>query len=213
MECEWGLNDCENIGDKCHLCLVEPIYYKKPKVKTYGLRKNTKVQNTKRQGSMNEVKTYNQIKSAVDSSVQGTPNSGAGSIKGDLEIGSMAMIECKTTTKKNEGRQPGKESFSIQRAHLEKLKREAKEARKEFHFLVFSFKEHDNDLYVVSDLEVYNSMIATMKHDRKRANQVDSQIDMYKKRYNLIEAENVKLRAEIEYLKSKIKYEELESED
>lgn len=211
MTCEWGHTDCINIDKKCDICLRDSAYYIQAKVKRVGLNKTPKVKKTSRQGSMNEVKTYNQIKTAIDS-VQGTPNSGAGVIKGDLAIDSMAMVECKTTTKKNEGRQPGKESFSIQRGWLEKLKREANIERKEFHFLVFSFKEHDNDLYVVSDLDVYNSMIATMKHDRAKAKEVDARIDIYRKRFRLLEAENVKLKAEIDYLKSQIDYTKMQED-
>lgn len=201
MECEFGYVDCINIDQKCHLCMKE-LHYVPVKRKNIGLNKSIKVKESKRQGSMNEVKTYNQIKD----SVEGTPNSGAGSIKGDLQIGKMAMIECKTTTKKNEGRQPGKESFSIQRSHLEKLKKESKEAGKEFCFLVFSFKEHDNDLYGIADLEVFNSMIATMKHDRSELTKTNNLIDIHKTKSTLIEAENTKYIAEINHLKAKLKY-------
>lgn len=204
--------DCINFdSQKCHLCF-DDSYYVPKKQKSYGgLKKTIKVKESKRQGSVQEVKTYNQIKSSIE--VQGTPNSGAGSIKGDLEIGSFAMVECKTTTEKNKGRQPGKESFSIQRAHLEKLKKEAQEAKKEFHFLVFSFKEHDNDLYVVSDLEVYNSMIATMKHDRTQLIKLNNEIDIHKTKSRLIETEKIKLEAEIEHLKAKLKYYEEKDKD
>lgn len=199
-ECEWGHQDCINKDIKCLMCLMDSSFYLKPKEKKVGMNKAIKVRESKRQGSMQEVKVYNQTVDAV----QGTPNSGAGSIKGDLVIGQMAMVECKTTTKKNEGRQPGKESFSIRRDHLEKLRTEALQARKEFHFLVFSFKEHDNDQYVVSDLDVFNSMIATMKSDRAKADTIDKQINIHKTRSTLADAENVKLTAEIEYLKAKI---------
>lgn len=200
MQCEWGHDDCQNLGKKCNLCLIGPAFYLAPKIKNVGLKKNIKVASA-RQGNAQEVKVYQQTRDAV----QGTPNSGAGSIKGDLEIDNLAMIECKTTTKKNEGRQPGKESFSIQRNHLEKLKTEAK-GKKEFHYLVFSFKEHDNDQYAVTDLECLNSMIATIKHDRAKAKEVDRQIDIYRKRATLVDAENSKLIAEIEYLKSRLNY-------
>lgn len=206
MNCEYGYTDCSNLDDKCHLCMNE-LHYIPIKKKNVGLNKTIKVRESKRQGSMNEVKTYNQIKDAVE----GTPNSGAGSVKGDLQIGSMAMIECKTTTEKNKGRQPGKESFSISRGHLEKLKKEAQEVKKEFHFLVFSFKEYDNDLYVVSDLDVYNSMIATMKHDRLELTKSNNIINIHKTKSALIEATNTTLLAEIEHLKAKIKY--LEDKD
>lgn len=181
-------------------CIVQDMFYKPIVRKQVGLKKNIKVKETARQGSMQEVKVFNQTRDAV----QGTPNSGAGAIKGDLEIDSMAMIECKTTTKKNEGRQPGKESFSIQRAWLEKLRTEAK-GKKEFHYLVFSFKEHDNDQYVVSDLDIYNSMIATMKHDRAIARDAQNQIDVHKKFAMLQQAENAKLSSEIDFLKQLMK--------
>lgn len=200
MSCEWGHNNCSNEDKRCMICITDSLYYKAPVIKQVGLKKNIKVKETARQGSRQEVKVFNQTRDAV----QGTPNSGAGSIKGDLEIDTMAMIECKTTTKKNEGRQPGKESFSIQRSWLEKLRAEAK-GKKEFHYLVFSFKEHDNDQYVVSDLDVYNSMIATMKHDRAIAKDAQNQIDVHKKFAMLEQAKNTKLIAENEFLKSLLK--------
>ena len=206
MSCEYGHTDCSNYDIKCFLCF-NASYYLTARKKNIGLNKTIKVKESKRQGSMNEVKTYNQIKDAVE----GTPNSGAGSIKGDLQIGSMAMIECKTTTEKNKGKQPGKESFSIQRGHLEKLEKEANEAKKEFHFLVFSYKEHDDKLYVVSNLDQYNSMIATMKHDRLQLTKSNNIIDMHKTRTALVEATNTVLLAEIENLKANIKY--LENKD
>lgn len=200
MSCEWGHDNCSNEGKKCRVCITESMYYKAPVVKNVGLKKNIKVKETARQGSRQEVKVFNQTRDAV----QGTPNSGAGSIKGDLEIDTMAMIECKTTTKKNEGRQPGKESFSIQRAWLDKLRAEAK-GKKEFHYLVFSFKEHDDDQYVVSDLDVYNSMIATMKYDRKVAREAQDKINMHKKFAMLQQAKNTELIAENEFLKALLK--------
>lgn len=200
MSCEWGHSNCSNEGKRCMICITDSLYYKAPVVKQIGLKKNIKVKETARQGSKQEVKVFNQTRDAV----QGTPNSGAGSIKGDLEIDTMAMIECKTTTKKNEGRQPGKESFSIQRAWLEKLRAEAK-GKKEFHYLVFSFKEHDDDQYVVSDLDVFNSMIATMKHDRALAKDAQNQIDVHKKFAIMEQAKNTKLEAENEFLKAILK--------
>ena len=49
-------------------------------------------------------------------------------------------------------------------------------------------------------------MIATIKHDRAKAKEVDRQIDIYRKRATLVDAENSKLIAEIEYLKSRLNY-------
>ncbi|MDY6152936.1 MAG: hypothetical protein SPI06_05950 [Terrisporobacter sp.] len=203
MSCEFGMTDCkEENTNRCILC-INKSNYSKLKVKSYGIKpKARKVDRTKRQGSIQEVKAYEQTKSIVE----GTPNSGAGAIKGDLEIGNMAMIECKTTTKKNLHKAPGKESFTIKRAWLDKLRKEAAEAKKEFNYLIFSFKELDDDLYAVTDLKVINSMIATMKHDREQLNDTNRLINMHKTRSKLIEAENSKLIAEIDYLKAQLEY-------
>ena len=89
---------------------------------------------------------------------------------------------------------------------LDKLKKEAAEAKKEFNYLIFSFKELDDDLYAVTDLKVINSMIATMKHDREQLNDTNRLINMHKTRSKLIEAENSKLIAEIDYLKAQLEY-------
>lgn len=207
MNCEWGHLDCQNLSEKCYLCITENAYYKPIKQKKFGLNKTIRVKESKRQGSISEVKAYNQLKDAVDNTtVQGTPNSGAGKIKGDLQIRGLvnAMIENKTTVTKNAKRAVGKESFTIKREWLNKLKREAKEANSELWSLVFSFKEFDDDFYAVFDYEHLIDIIATLKQDRLKAKKVDREIDVYKRRTALVEAENIKLLAEIEYLKSLI---------
>lgn len=200
LSCQYGYDNCSNEDIKCHLC-IDALHYNAKKCKRAGFSHNIKVKQTKRMGSIQEVKTYNQTKDAV----QGTPNSGAGRIKGDLQISNMAMIECKTTTLKNVNRKPGKESFSIQRKWLDKLRHEAKEVAKEFWYLVFSFKDIDEQQYVVCDLEVINSMIATMKHDREELNKFSSIVDVHKKKSCYYEAKNTELIAENEYLKAQIK--------
>ena len=108
------------------------------------------------------------------------------------------MVEIKTTTKKNINKEPGKETFTIKR----ELEREAAQEGIEFKFLKFSFKEHDDKFYIViRDTEVL-SMIATMKHDREKLYKLQNEINIYKKKYELIEAENTKKEAEIQYLKA-----------
>ena len=199
MTCKYGRNDCQNERtDTCILC-VNSFRYVKQKLKNNFIKKRTTPRiASKRQGNIQEQKTYEQTKATVE----GTPNSGAGKIKGDLTIGNMAMIECKTTTRKNINREPGKESFTIKKEWLTKLYKEAGEAAKEFAYLIFSFKEDDNHLYAITDAEEINSMIATMKHDREQLKENEKQIDIYKKRTALVEAENTKLSAEVEYWKA-----------
>lgn len=205
MACEWGQQDCINQDKKCMLCIRPDLYYQPVKAKNVGFKRNIKVKESKRQGSISEVKAYNQFKNAIDNNtVTGTPNSGAGKVKGDMQLVGIvnAMLELKTTTVKNAVKARGKESFSVKREWLEKLKREAKEANKEIYSLIFSFKEFDDDFYAVIELQHLLDVIATMKQDRLNVKNVDRQIDVYRKRSALLEAENTKLTAEIEYLKA-----------
>lgn len=215
MNCEWGHEDCINQNDKCLLCIIDSQYYKPFIRKNTGFKKTLKVKESSRQGSISEVKAFNQLSQTIDApSVQGTPNSGAGKIKGDMQIVGLvnAMLEMKTTVNKNAKKAPGKESFTIKREWLDKLKREAKEANKEIFSLVFSFKEFDDQFYTVMEMEHLADIIATMKHDRLALKNSENQIDVYKKKATLIDAENTKLRAQIEYLEAKIKASETETD-
>lgn len=211
MPCEWGRIDCSNENKKCMLCVTDSLYYSQIKRKNIGFGNKIKIKETSRQGSISEVKAYNQFKNAIDNnSVTGTPNSGAGKVKGDMQVVGIvnAMLELKTTTVKNAHKARGKESFTIKREWLDKLKREAKEANKEIYSLLFSFKEFDDDFYAVIEMEHLMDIIATLKQDRLAVKNVDRQIDVYKKKSALIEAENVKLLAEIDYLKAQLKSQE-----
>lgn len=206
MECEYGYSDCRNLGtDKCAMC-IDAYNYVQIKQKVYK-RNIIKTKETKRQGAISEVKSFKQMQQALDTSVTGTPNSGAGRIKGDEQIRGLinVMTELKTTTKKNEGRQPGKETFTIKREWMDKLEREAREANMEFNYLKFSFKEHDDKFYAVTDVDIIIDMIVTMKNDRLTAKEAQNRIDVAEKRAALKDAENTKLLAEIELLKAEIK--------
>lgn len=123
------------------------------------------------------------------------------------------MEELKTTTRKNLNKEPGKESFTIQRAWLDKLWREAKAEGMEFQYLKFSFKEHDDDFYCVTQDSVILDMIVTMKHDRVELKKVQSEFDIYKKRAALADAENVKLRAELDLVKAELEYHKNKNKD
>lgn len=212
MECEYGYTDCKNINtSKCMMC-IDAYNYVQVKQKYY--RKNViKTKQTKRQGAISEVKSFEQMKQALDTNVTGTPNSGAGRIKGDEQIRGLinVMTELKTTTKKNEGRQPGKESFTIKREWLDKLEKEAKEANMEFNYLKFSFKEHDDKFYAITDIDIIIDMIVTMKDDRLKAKESQNKINVAEKRAALKDAENTKLLAEIDLLKAKLQ--EIEEKD
>lgn len=216
MSCEWGKSGCVNLDKKCMLCVTDGLYYTPAAIrKPTGLQKTLKVKDTGRQGAISEVKAYQQFSNAIDiPSVQGTPNSGAGRIKGDMQVHGVvtAMIELKTTVAKNAKRASGKESFTIKREWLDKLKKESRAEGKEIFSLCFSFKELDDQFYAVMEMEHLMDIIATMKHDRLSVKDVNNQIDVHKKKAALFEAENTKLTAEVEYLKAIIKSMEKEVE-
>lgn len=205
MSCNWGRTDCKNEGQKCYLCTA-PDYHYESKVKKKQTMAKAKV--TKRQGSLFEARNHvNNHDLLNDVSSRMTPNSGAGNIKGDEEIRGIINImeELKTHQKKNEGRQPGKESFTVQRSWLTKLNKEAKEAKKEFWYLKFAFKDEDQDHYVVVESDTIMSMVKTMVEDRRIAKGAEYKINIAEKKSMLKEAESSKLFAENELLKAKIK--------
>lgn len=205
MSCEWGRTDCKNEGNKCYLCTA-PDYHYDPKFKKKQTMAKYKV--TGRQGALFEARNHvNNHDLLNDVSSRMTPNSGAGKVKGDEEIRGIINImeELKTHQKKNEGRQPGKESFTIQKAWLHKLNKEAKEANKEFWYLKFAFKDEDHDHYVVVESDTIMSMVKTMVEDRRIAKHAQAKIDVSEKRARLKEAESAMLFAENEYLKARIK--------
>lgn len=213
MSCDWGRSDCKNEGMKCYLCNA-PDYHYDPKFKKKQTVAKKKV--TGRQGALFEARNHvNNHDLLNDVSSRMTPNSGAGRVKGDEEIRGIINImeELKTHQKKNEGRQPGKETFTIQRAWLEKLNREAKEANKEFWYLKFAFKDQDLDHYIVVEADTIMSMVKTMVEDRRAAKYANSKIEVAEKRARVCEAESALLFAENELLKARIKELELRKEE
>lgn len=204
-KCEWGRDDCKNEGEKCYLCTA-PDYHYESKFK----KKNTIAKNkvTKRQGALFEARNHvNNHDLLNDVSSRMTPNSGAGHVKGDEEIRGIINImeELKTHQTKNEGRLPGKESFTIQRSWLEKLNREAKEVNKEFWYLKFAFKDHDLDSFCILETDMVMSMVKTMVEDRRIAKQANNKIEVAEKRTRVKEAEAALLFAENEFLKARVK--------
>lgn len=124
-------------------------------------------------------------------------------VKGDQEIQGIIEImeELKTRVKEQP---PGKESFTIKREWLTKLNREAKEARKEFWYLKFSFHEHMQDTYIIVEEETVMSMVKTMVEDRKAIQVAESKASLAEKLRRLRESEVITLQAKIDYLEEKI---------
>lgn len=210
MTCEYGYSDCINLDKKCYLC-IDGYHYMKPKQKqaSFKTKKTIKTEKSKRMGSISEVKSFNQMKEALNTCVTGTPNSGAGKIKGDEQIRGLinVMVELKTTVKKNLFKEPGKETFTIKKSWLDKLEREANEANMEFQYLKFSFKEEDDKFYCITNSDQIIDMIVTMKHDREELIKTKNEFEVYKKRAEYIDAKNTALIAKIEQLNAELKYE------
>jgi hypothetical protein len=133
-----------------------------------------------------------------------TPNSGAGQIKGDEEIRGIikVMEELKEQNKNLKG---GNKSFSLQKEWLLKLRREALAAGKEFWYLKGCFGVDDDTPFIVVEPDMIMSMVYTMVEDRKAKYAAEANADVAEKRRRVIEAENVKLLAEIDLLKAEIK--------
>ena len=74
-----------------------------------------------------------------------------------------------------------------------------------FQYLMFSFKEDDNNFYCVTESSQITDMITTMKHDREELKKLQNEIDVYKRKAEFVEAKETALLAEIELLKAKLK--------
>ena len=203
-ECIYGKTDCQNT-EQCHLCL-NCSKYKAPKKKSSGLSKNYN-KTTKRMGAVSETITQKQNQATIDNVVSSrlTTNSGAGSEKGDAWITGLVEIAQEVKTQLPT-RAKGCKSFTIQREWLEKLDRESIEANKEFWYLVFSFKENDEQLYVVADNKLFQDMIATIVADRKIAKEAQSKIDLAQKQRRLTDTKNTELQATIDRMQAEIDY-------
>ena len=206
MSCEYGYTDCTNCS-QCHLCF-NGSKYKPSKKKNSGIQKNYNKQ-SKRMGSVSETKVQQTNQATIDTvtSSRLTANSGAGfgsgTEKGDAWITGLVEISQEVKTQLPD-RAKGCKSFTIQKEWLDKLDYESRKANKEFWWLVFSFKETDNQMYVVADNQVFQDMIATLVADRKLAAEADKKIDLANKQKKVVEAKNTELQATIDYLQAQI---------
>lgn len=205
-KCPYLKEDCVNT-EQCYLC-INASKYKAPKKKTSGLSKNYNKQ-SKRMGSISETKVQQTNQATIDTvtSSRLTANSGAGfgsgTEKGDAWITGLVEISQEVKTQLPD-RAKGCKSFTIQKEWLDKLDYESRKANKEFWWLVFSFKETDNQMYVVADNQVFQDMVATLVADRKLAAEAGKKIDLANKQKKVIEAKNTELQATIDYLQAQI---------
>lgn len=199
-------NDCMNCIHKdsnyCILCVDNSKFtMKKTYACNWSLKKNTN-KKSNRMGSQAEMINHQNNVDTITSNM--TPNSGAGKVKGDEQIRGLVNIMQEVKTQEIT-RARGHSQFTIKREWLDKLEREAPLENMEFWYLNFSFKDNDEKMYTVIDSKQMRDMVATIVEDRKIAKQAQNKIDTANKKRILVEAENTKLLAEIEYLKAKIK--------
>ena len=204
--CIYGEEDytCLKVtGIKCNECIKLDAEKQKSskQVKTFKTPKpKFKTRADKRTGSVFEMKNHNNNEALLNDVVnRQTPNSGAGKIKGDQEIEGIISVSEELKTKVVRQAR-GKETFTVHKSWLDKLKRES--IQKEFYYLKFSFHETEDDIYCITEQDIIMAMIKTMVEDRRKANQADKKIkkailekDMYKK-------ENEFLKARIAFLES-----------
>lgn len=208
MSCEWGHDDCKFEGtEKCDTCFSDSFHYNARVVKKKNfLAKHSRKQD-KRQGSSFEEKTRKFTAEAMSDKpvVQLTVNSGATVYeKGDVQIEGLvtAMIEDKTQTVVHQAK--GSKTFTIRHDWLTKLLRESKQKNKEFHWLLFNFYEFDDDVYAITEASHILSMAKTMEADRRQCKLEQKKTDVAVKRKELVEAENIELKAEIALLKAEL---------
>lgn len=197
------MNSCETCKhegtDKCLMCF-NGSKYEEIKKKQYGIKKNLNKQSG-RMGSKAEA--INQSTNDATIKTNMTPNSGAGKIKGDSQI--LGLVNIMQEVKTQEvTRARGHSQFTIKREWLDKLAREGPAENYDFWYLVFSFKDTDSQQYVVIDKQQMNDMVATIVEDRKIAKEAKARINLANKKRVFVEAENLKLQAEIDMLKAEI---------
>ena len=204
MSCEWGHTDCEGEGTKCELCFSDSFHYKPAKARKKPQLAKRQPKEDGRMGSSFEFKNHQANEALITgASTRMTPNSGAGHIKGDQEINGIitVMEELKTKVKKQA---PGRKTFTIEKEWLDKLNREARAVNKEFWYLKFCFNQFDEDIYIIVEQDIIMSMVKTMIEDRKAVTAERLKAEVAEKRRQLVEAELVAAKAEIELLKAQL---------
>ena len=71
---------------------------------------------------------------------------------------------------------------------------------------MFSFKEDDEQQYIVAETQVFQDMVATMVHDRKISKEADSKVNLANKQRRVAETKNTELEAKIDHLQARIDY-------
>jgi hypothetical protein len=201
-KCEWGYSDCRYEGIKCNNCYTPDSCYS-PKKQEVPVKRDKL---GKRMGAKFELQNHKSNQAILNTGFSMmTPNSGATNLyKGDEQIKGLVRVmeELKTGIIKQA---PGKETFTIKKQWLRKLKLEATAENQELYYLKFRFNEEDEITYCIIDAEQIMSCVYTLKKDRETAKNADLKIQIAEKQRDVLAAENL-------LLKEKIKLLELEKE-
>lgn len=205
--------ECENFykyPERCNTCFDQSFFIPRKLKKTSQPRQYKKSQ---RMGAKFEESLNQKLNKLVEASSSLTPNSGAGKVKGDIEIKGLINIKGELKTKVIPKISRGSLSFTIQKEWLDKIIREYKEADMDFGFLAFKFLETDKDTYIVINEEEYESWIATIVADRRKSILAAAEVDMYKTKARASETKLIAAQAEIEALKAEIEFYKKEKEN
>lgn len=219
MSCEYGYTDCENLNKKCLTCFINGQNYKPIVKKSINKLSKKRQKQDKRTGSkfefLNHKNNVSILKDDVVSSM--TLNSGATVLqKGDEQISGIINIMEELKTQMPD-RAKGTKTFTIKRQWLDKLNIEAKHENKEFWYLKFSFSEDEvvhnsGNVFIITEQDIIMSMIKTMVEDRRLSKNANLQIELANKKSAFYEAENIKLKAEIDLLNTKLKIKQQEGD-
>lgn len=212
VSCEVNGINCINYYDypeRCKYCYNQSFFVPNKIKSPISSGSNKK---SKRLGAKFEKENHDNNQALLSAASSMTPNSGAGSVKGDEQITGIinVMEELKTKVKEKTAR--GSKTFTVHKEWLDKLNREASLENKEFWYLKFKFLESDNDTYVIVGQDIIMSMIKTMVVDRQKSLGADSYVNIFKTKNRELEAKLVaaeatilSMQAQIDYLKHKNK--------
>lgn len=215
--CKYGYDDCLTDRSSCFFC-SNGMNYKEPKRRTPVRRHSQKAD--KRMGSGFEKANHDRNVEILSSRM--TINSGAtNKEKGDenIVIGAYRLMEELKTQEPERAR--GCKSFSIKREWLNKLHTEALKKNQDFWHLKFAFNEDEGavitraerfsegnpagSVFVVMEQDMVMSWVQALAQDEIKVAEIDDRMRFLNKKNQVLEAENVALKAKVEELEAKLK--------
>ncbi|MCD7911040.1 hypothetical protein KC480_05810 [Bacillus velezensis] len=178
MDCTYQ-NECSNHGKSCFKCFNYSLF--KSIKERKGLNAKSPTRKEKKEGMDFEnrgTRLYNQnVRIAKDAARRQIASGALHFALGDMiteEELTAALAEFKERGSKDAR---GHKQITIKKEWLDKLEEEAKQMRKSYYFLPFTFKGSDKD-YVALDYEILLAYIQTiqalLEHNRLLAKQIET---------------------------------------